>query len=98
MLLREHLPQFKHPYKAALFEMAYPEPVSAAGVIEVTRWAPYPVDPIDFASLSVVELRPDFYDYVPAGDIERDVEWHVNFADPDLFVAYGSPLLAQDEM
>ncbi|HVP14943.1 MAG TPA: hypothetical protein VMS88_05330, partial [Terriglobales bacterium] len=26
------------------------------------------------------------------------LEWHVNFADPELFVAYGSGLLAQDEM
>ena len=25
-------------------------------------------------------------------------EWHVNFADPALFVAYGSSLFAQDEM
>jgi hypothetical protein len=24
--------------------------------------------------------------------------WHVNFADPQLFVAYGSQLLAQDEL
>lgn len=26
------------------------------------------------------------------------VDWHMNFADTDLFVAYGSPLLAQDEL
>jgi hypothetical protein len=37
---------------------------------------------------------PGHYDY--AGD-DRGV-WHVNFADPQLFVAYGSPLLAQDEL
>lgn len=26
------------------------------------------------------------------------MEWHVNFADPHLFVAYAGPLFAQDEM
>jgi hypothetical protein len=26
------------------------------------------------------------------------VEWHMNFADPQLFIAYGSALLAQDEL
>ena len=26
------------------------------------------------------------------------VDWHMNFADPELFVAYGSSLLAQDEL
>ncbi len=36
------------------------------------------------------------YDYVPVA--EGAVEWHVNFADPSLFVAYGGSLFAQDEM
>ena len=34
----------------------------------------------------------------PALDRADAVEWHVNFADPSLFVAYGSRLFAQDEM
>jgi hypothetical protein len=42
--------------------------------------------------------RPGFYDYVPVLDPAEAIEWHVNFADPHLFVAYGGPLFAQDEM
>jgi len=40
--------------------------------------------------------RPGLFAYAPpTGPV---VEWHVNFADPHLFVAYGSVLLAQDEL
>ena len=42
--------------------------------------------------------RPGYFDYTPALDRADAVEWHVNFADPHLFVAYGSRLFAQDEM
>ena len=41
--------------------------------------------------------RPGFFDYGPARDADV-VEWHVNFADPELFVAYAGGLFAQDEM
>jgi hypothetical protein len=41
--------------------------------------------------------RADVYDYVPT-TAAPSVEWHVNFADPSLFVAYASGLFAQDEM
>ena len=38
------------------------------------------------------------YDYAPVPDLPDAVEWHVNFADPLLFTAYGSGLFAQDEL
>ena len=47
---------------------------------------------------SRVEGRPDIYDYVPADASGQVVQWHVNFADAHLFVAYAGPLFAQDEM
>lgn len=47
----------------------------------------------------VFEAREGFFDYEPCVLVpEPRVEWHVNFADPHLFCAYGGPLLAQDEM
>lgn len=42
--------------------------------------------------------QPGYFEYTPALDRPGAVEWHVNFADPQLFVAYGSSLFAQDEM
>lgn len=44
-------------------------------------------------------LRHDgYYDYLPVLSAPAAVEWHVNFADPHLFVAYAGSLFAQDEM
>jgi hypothetical protein len=40
-----------------------------------------------------VELVPGFFTYD-----STESDWHLNFADPYLFVAYGGPLLAQDEI
>jgi hypothetical protein len=48
---------------------------------------------VDAAPTAIGALA-GYYDY--AGSDEGI--WHVNFADPRLFVAYGSPLLAQDEL
>ena len=46
----------------------------------------------------IIIPRPNFYDYTPTADANASMEWHVNFADPQLFVAYGTGLLAQDEL
>jgi hypothetical protein len=97
-LLREHPPQFRHPYKASLFEIAYPDGSAGPGAIEVTRWPAEVTEPVTLPPMLSAEVRPDFYDYQPVGDSPSIVEWHVNFADPRLFAAYGSALLAQDEM
>lgn len=45
------------------------------------------------------EVREDVFGYeaAPAGTPPL-IEWYVNFADRSLFIAYGGPLLAQDEM
>jgi hypothetical protein len=97
-LLREHPPQFRHPHKAALFGVAYADEAPASGAIEVTRWSARVSEPIKLPATLDTLLRPDLYDYEPVGDAQSLVEWHVNFADPRLFAAYGSPLFAQDEM
>src|SRR3954454_1892115 len=97
-LLREHPTQFRHPHKAALFEIAYPDGSAAPGSIEVTRWAQDVPASISLPPTLAAEIRPSFYDYKPLGDGRSIVEWHVNFADPRLFIAYGSGLFAQDEM
>jgi hypothetical protein len=45
------------------------------------------------------EVREDVFGYEAAPVGTRPlVEWYVNFADRSLFIAYGGPLLAQDEM
>jgi hypothetical protein len=93
-LLRSHPPVLRHPHKRLVFDLACPRGAAHAGRIELTRWGAASLPSrADLAPVQVA-LVPGYYDY--AGD-DAGV-WHVNFADPSLFVAYGSPLLAQDEL
>src|SRR5688572_24629908 len=97
-LLREHPPQSRHGHKQALFEMAYPAVTAPGGTTEVTRWAQHVDAPFRLPASLAADVRADFYDYARVDDGPDAVEWHVNFAVPRLFVAYGSRLFAQDEM
>jgi hypothetical protein len=89
-LVRAHPPQLRHPHKRMVFELC--GGAETRGPICVTRWRAG-----DLAAASrdteVIGVRGHFtYDAETAG------VWHVNFADPHLFFAYGGALLAQDEL
>ena len=99
-LMAEHPPVWYDPNKQVVFDVSSPPGSTHAGEIVYTRWPALPLparsDPRNATSL--LETRESYYDYVPLGESENAVDWHVNFADPDLFVAYNSSLFAQDEM
>ncbi len=101
-LVRQHPPALRHPNKQALFAIACPPGAVHSGRLEYSRWPAFPLplrlelDPAQGRSLVVV--RDGFYDYRPVLDPGAGLEWHVNFADPNLFYAYGSALFAQDEI
>ncbi len=99
-LVRDHPPRWRHPNKTIVHEIACPPGSSHRGRIEYTRWAAMPLPGSVDARSALGRLfdRPGYFDYAPALDRADAVEWHVNFADPELFVAYGSSLFAQDEM
>lgn len=92
-LFVDHPLVLKHPYKRLVLDAAVPRGTTLAGSIEVSRWQAAPLPEAALAD-TVVEPVPGHFDY--AGD-HRGV-WHLNFADPHLFFAYGSALLAQDEL
>lgn len=96
--MAEHPPVLRHPNKRLVFEIACPAGSAVSGTLTYTRWKamPLPAEVAVRAAAERVEARDGLYDYapVPAGA----VHWHVNFADPELFVAYGSALFAQDEV
>ena len=89
-LVRAHPPVLRHPHKRMVFELC--GGAQTRGPICVTRWRAG-----DIAATSreteVIGVR-GHYTY----DVESAGVWHVNFADPNLFFAYGSALLAQDEL
>jgi hypothetical protein len=97
-LVAQHPPRIGHPNKRVLIDIACAPEVPHGGTLELTRWALLPLrDTLSLGDLgTLLDARPDLYDYQPA--VPGAVEWHLNLADPVLFVAYDSPLFAQDEM
>jgi len=92
-LVREHPLVVSNANKRTVLELACPAGAQHGGTITVTRWraAALPAH-CELAATEVVCERGHFqYD-------GQDGVWHVNFADPKLFFAYGSGLLAQDEL
>lgn len=96
-LIAEHPPIWRHPNKEAVAAISCPPDAIHGGTLGYSRWPamPLPGSNDGDRATTLVE-RPGFYDYAPIDDAA--VAWHVNFADPHLFAAYGSPLLAQDEL
>ncbi|CAN5137758.1 hypothetical protein BH11MYX1_BH11MYX1_39300 [soil metagenome] len=90
-LMRAHPPVLRDKNKQLVHELAMAGP-APVGAVTVTRWDAAPVA-TQLAATEVIPL-PGYYDY--AGGSAG--VWHVNFADPALFVAYGSQQLAQDEL
>lgn len=92
-LLTEHPPAWRHRNKrflAGLLERT-PEP----GTIELSRWEPMELPTSYQPGPLEVRVDADVFQYHDPG---RRFDWHLNFADRNLFCAYGSPLFAQDEI
>jgi poly(ADP-ribose)glycohydrolase PARG len=95
----KHPPRLTHANKKLVHALACPPDAPLAGTITLSRWRAMPLPTTLPAAAPEHEMREDVFGYesVPAGTRPL-VEWYVNFADRSLFVAYGGPLLAQDEM
>jgi len=98
-LMRRHPPILRNENKRIVFGIACP-PGTARGMLSYSRWAEMPLPAtVDAArAADLLAVRDGFFDYEPLADAQPAVEWHLNFADPNLFYAYGSALFAQDEM
>jgi hypothetical protein len=101
-LMQEHPLVLGSENKFVVYQIACPEGAEHQGALEYSRWAaaalPRGVG-IDLQqALDRASDQPGFYDYVRSEIFQEAVEWHVNFADPILFGAYGSEFFAQDEL
>lgn len=96
-LVAEYPPRWANANKQLIDRLVNASGRSPAGRLVYTRWRAADI-PDEIARHPGLEIEPraDFYTYVPA--VPGADEWHVNFADPHLFCAYGSDLFAQDEM
>ncbi len=93
-LFVDHPPKLRHLHKRMVLDAAVPRDTTLVGRIELTRWKAAELPAACTLVATACTPMPGYFDY--AGD-QRGV-WHVNFADPNLFFAYGSALLAQDEL
>lgn len=98
-LVAEHPPVLRHTNKLAVYAIAVPEDAVHGGVIGYSRWPAQPLPDLLTPADALPRLRgaATIYTYEPEADLPGAIEWHVNFADPLLFFAYGSGLFAQDE-
>ena len=97
-LIDNNPPKIRHANKKIVFDKACPTNSVHNSQIYFSRWQALPL-PVEFA----VDkhqchniMREDVFSYQSEGS--NCIEWHVNFAHSALFVAYGGPLFAQDEM
>jgi len=92
-LVRAHAPRVTHRNKKFVFGLGSKLIGRTSREITASRWRAMKL-PAKFAGPAArLEPVPGFFTY---GSAESD--WHLNFADPYLFVAYGGSLLAQDEL
>jgi hypothetical protein len=92
-------PQFKHRNKLAIFDRCTPPGAAHRGSVTVSRWSQRSLPTEVSWTDTHVEVREDAYTYEPlSAPNSQSLVWHVNFAHTILFVAYGGPLFAQDEM
>jgi hypothetical protein len=97
-LMERYPPVLRHQNKSIIWEMAHSQSSGPTGKLQVTRWETTAARDVSLPQSNPVAVRTGYYDYAPRDGAGTAVEWHVNFADPRLFVAYGSGLFAQDEM
>ena len=98
-LIGGYKPRFFHPHKRLLYEMAFSKGKQSDGAIGYSRWAPRELPeqfPARKAPLSVPR-KSGFFDYAPSDQADL-AEWHLNFANYDVYSTWAASLFAQDEM
>lgn len=95
-LWQRHPPQLRHPKKCVVLEAAGGLSRQPQGTLSVSRYAPGTLPSAFGAPAPQLRSEDTAFDYpAPA---TGTMEWHVNFADPYLFYAYGASAFAQDEI
>lgn len=95
-LWRRYPPRLVHPHKRLVLEAAGGSERTPSGTLSVARYAPGGLPARLRHRQPESRGEEAAFDY-PAPEAGA-THWHVNFADPRLFFAYGSALFAQDEM
>jgi len=99
-LIQEEPAQLYSANKKIVYDLACPSDAVYKGHINYSRWSkmnlPEEISLSD--SKTHIFIKDGFFDYLPQEQYSTSIEWHLNFADEDIFIAYGTDLFAQDEM
>ena len=95
-LVSEYPPRWEHRHKRLVYQIASASGFPVEGTIVYARW-PAQELPNRVQSRSPFAVHAGLFPYAVNED-PTVVDWHVNFSDPHLFTAYGTSLLAQDEL
>lgn len=97
-LMINYPPDFTNRYKQMVYEHVCKNSCSHGGQLYFSRWQAHALPKtLDAAARKTdVILRADSFQYEPVQQPGL-FEWHLNFANWDLFSDYDGPLLAQDE-
>lgn len=94
-LVAEYPPRFSLPHKQLVHRLCTGGS-APRGRLVYSRWRAARLPELVTSAATEVVLREDVFTYPPPTAGVH--EWTLNFADPQLFVAYAGPLLAQDEL
>jgi hypothetical protein len=95
-LVRQYPPRWHHEHKRSIWSRLESVALATPGVITYSRWRGSAL-PVNVPRHEPeVDWSPGVFRYGQPV-VDRAAIWHLNFADPSLFVAYGSSLMAQDE-
>lgn len=99
-LVADHPPVLRHRNKKIVYDIACPPGSSHSGQLFYSRWRAMelPARIETTKAVDSVSVRESVYEYSPVAGTLSSLEWHVNFADTNLFFGYGSALFAQDEI
>lgn len=98
-LMQAHPPRLSHANKKLVFELCCPKGSRHEGTLVAARYSAMPLPQELPPTEPERVMREDVYGYEPVKEGEAPrVEWYVNFADINLFVAHGTQAFAQDEM
>lgn len=95
-LIQDYPPQWHHPNKQAIFDLVCSKNCVFNGPVIYAKWAALEL-PEEVKNFNTPRICEGTFTYSMPEE-PTDVEWHMNFADRYLFVAYDSSLLAQDEL
>ena len=94
VLMAAHPPRWQNESKRLVARLSCPDGATHSGEVTFTRWRAIPLPESLPEPVPKIESRPDYFTYESSGP----GEWHLNFADRNLFGYYAGPLFAQDEM